>query len=274
VTQPPETPLSVEGIRGHLTTHTIGAALHVHDEVDSTNRLAAEMAQAGAPDGTVVIAEAQTRGRGRLGRHWLSPRGLNVYLSVILTRLQSPELLAWTPLMAGIAVVRAIKRVTGLAARLKWPNDVVSPRDGPSRKLAGILSEVAEDGPSRGPAIVVGIGINVNMPMEAFPEDLRPTATSLLVETGGRVDRSQLLAALLFETEGLYEHLLMHGPADLRAAYHDLSDTLGKQVRIELAGRGHLEGTAEAIAADGALRLRARNGTVLEIRAGDVVHLR
>ncbi len=274
MTQPPEAPLSVEGIRAHLTTHAIGAALHVHDEVDSTNRFAADLAQAGAPDGTVVVAEAQTRGRGRLGRHWFSPRGLNVYLSVILTRLQSPELSAWTPLMAGIAVVRAIKRVTGLAARLKWPNDIVSPRDGPSRKLAGILSEVAEAGPSRGPAIVVGIGINVNMPMEAFPEDLRPTATSLLVETGRRVDRSQLLAALLFETEGLYEHLLMHGPADLRAAYHDLSDTLGKQVRIELAGRGHLEGTAEAIAADGALRLRARNGTVLEIRAGDVVHLR
>jgi BirA family biotin operon repressor/biotin-[acetyl-CoA-carboxylase] ligase len=266
--------LSVEGIRAHLTTRTIGTALHVHDEVDSTNRLAADLARAGAPDGTVVVAEAQTSGRGRLGRPWLSPRGLNLYLSVILTRLQSPALSAWVPLMAGVAVVRAIKKVTGLAPRLKWPNDVVSPRDGPGRKLAGILSEVAGAGPSGEPAIVVGIGLNVNMPTEAFPEDLRPTATSLLVETGGRVNRSHLLAALLGEVEAPYEHLLAHGPADLRAAYRELSDTLGKRVRVELVGSGHLEGTAEAIAADGALRLRARNGTVLEIRAGDVVHLR
>lgn len=274
MTQPPEPPLSVEGLRAHLTTRTIGAALHLHDEVDSTNRLAGDLAQAGAADGTVVIAEGQTRGRGRLGRLWLSPRGLNVYLSVILTRLPSPEFLAWTPLMAGVAVVRAIKKVTGLDTRLKWPNDVVSPREGPSRKLAGILSEMAGDGPSGEPALVVGIGINVNMPMEAFPEDLRPTATSLLVETGGRVDRSRLLAMLFFEMEGIYEHLLAHGPADLRKAYGELSDTLGKRVRIELVGRGHLEGTAEAIAPDGALCLRSGNGNVLEIRAGDVVHLR
>jgi BirA family biotin operon repressor/biotin-[acetyl-CoA-carboxylase] ligase len=122
--------------------------------------------------------------------------------------------------------------------------------------------------------VVVGIGINVNMPPEAFPEDLRSSATSLLIETGHPIERAPLLAALLSELECLHDDLCEHGPDVIAKAYRSLCGTLGRQVRVELVGSGQVEGTAEEIAPDGALRLRTREGKILEIRAGDVVHLR
>ncbi len=272
---PPPGPIpSLETIRALLATRVIGATLHVHDEVDSTNRLAVDLAQAGTPDGTVVVAESQTAGRGRQGRQWFSPSGGNLYLSVILTGTNSPGIMTWIPLLASVAVVRAIQEVTGLSTRVKWPNDVLAYRDGHGRKVAGILAEATGGDPNDIRAIVVGIGINANMPLESFPEDLSPIATSLLIETEHPVDRIRLLATLLLEFEHLYAHLRTHGTAGIRESYLPLSDTLGKQVRIELVGGGQTEGTAEAIALDGALCLRAGDGTVVEIRAGDVVHLR
>lgn len=271
---PPGQPLTTEAIRSCLSTRIIGAVLHVHDEVDSTNHLAADLALAGAPDGTVVVADAQTKGRGRLGRPWVSPAGMNLYTSILLTRAQNSRFMTWIPLMAAIAVVRAILHTTGALLRIKWPNDVLAYRDGRSRKLAGILAETAGSRPGTHRAVVVGIGINVNMPIEAFPDDLQPIATSLLIETGRHIDRIPLLARLLLEMEQLYESLLEQETDGLTTAYHELCDTLGRQVRIELVGGGHAEGTAEAIAEDGALRLRTNTGTILEIRAGDVVHLR
>ena len=122
--------------------------------------------------------------------------------------------------------------------------------------------------------MVVGIGINVNMPAAALPEELRATATSLLIETGSSVDRGQLLVALLDELERLYDQACTHGPGDIAAAYQAACDTLGKRVQVELIGSEQIEGTAEVLAPDGALRLRTKNGKVLEIRAGNVVHLR
>jgi len=266
--------LSEESIRARLTTRVIGATLYVHDEVDSTNRLAADLAQAGAADGTVVVAESQTRGRGRLGRHWVSPSGMNLYVSIILTRMQPPPIITWIPLLAAVAVARTIHNAIGLPTRIKWPNDVLAYREGQARKIAGILAETTGGSPGGVRAVAVGIGINVNMPIEAFPEDLRPIATSLLIETGHTLDRVQFLASLLLEMEQLYEHLLKHGSARVMEPYCELSDTLGKHIQIELAGGGRAEGRAEAFAGDGALCLRTGNGTLLEIRAGDVVHLR
>src|SRR3989454_3171289 len=118
------------------------------------------------------------------------------------------------------------------------------------------------------------IGINVNMAVDASPKELRATATSLLIETGSPVDRGRLLATLLGELDRLYDHAGTHGPDDIEAAYRVACDTIGKPVRIELIGSEKIEGTAEGLASDGALRLLTKNGKVLEIRAGDVVHLR
>ena len=274
MTPQPDSPLSLETIRAHLKTRTIGSALSVHDEVDSTNRLLADRARAGASHGTVVVAESQTAGRGRLGRPWISPRGVNLYASILLTQSQAPPVLSWIPLLTAIAVVRAINLLTGVHVTVKWPNDVMVLRDGEGRKLAGILVEAIGSGPSGERGVVVGIGINVNMPAEAFPKDLRASATSLLIETGRPVERAPLLAALLGELEHLYGQLCDQGTGGIAAAYETICATLGKRVRVELGGSGQVEGAAEGLAPDGALRLRTKEGKILEIRAGDVVHLR
>ena len=265
-------PLSAGAIREHLQCAVIGRRLLVQDEVDSTNRLAMALAAEGAPDGTVVVADSQTQGRGRLGRGWLSPPGMNLYLSIVLTRAPA-TVTSWLSLMAGVAVVHAIEDVTGHRTQLKWPNDVLGERRGETRKLAGILAETSVNSSASGPIVVVGIGINVNMTLEAFPEELRATATSLLIETGHPVDRVRLLASLLGKSERLYEELLKD-PASVMTAYGDLCGTIGRRVRIDLVGEPALDGVAEGIAPDGALKLCRADGAVLEIRAGDVVHLR
>ena len=281
--------LSVETIRAHLKTRTIGATLHVHDEVDSTNRVLADLAREGAPNGTVVVAESQTAGRGRQGRRWVSPAGVNLYLSVMLDGTASSTVTGWFPLLAAVAVARAIKHETGLSTTVKWPNDVEvsqegqshpptpgAPRRAPSRgrKIAGILAEATGGDQNNRRIVVVGIGVNVNAPNESFPAELQARATSLLSETGRPADRAELLATLLLEIERLYDSVLAQGTAGIREAYLHLSNTIGKQVRVELVGGEKIQGTAESIALDGALCLRAVDGTVVEIRAGDVVHLR
>jgi BirA family transcriptional regulator, biotin operon repressor / biotin---[acetyl-CoA-carboxylase] ligase len=274
VSPPPEPPLSIEAVRAHLTTRTIGANLSVHDEVDSTNRLLVDLAHKGAADGTVVVADSQTAGHGRMGRQWVSPPGLNLYLSILLTRPQVAAVLTWIPLLAAVAIIRAVRNLTQLAARLKWPNDVLVLRNGNGHKLAGILVEAIGGGPAGARLVVVGIGVNVNMPIEAFPKDLCSTATSLLIETGRSVERARLLASLLAEMEVLYDQLCDQGPEGIAAVYRESCDTIGRRVRIELMGSEQVEGMAEGIAHDGALRLRGGDGKMLEIRAGDVVHLR
>ncbi len=274
MTTQPDSSLSLATIRAHLKTRTIGATLSVQNEVDSTNHLLADLARADTAHGTVVVAESQTAGRGRLGRSWVSPRGLNLYASILLARVQASSAITWVPLLAAIATVRTCKALTGLSLQIKWPNDVLVYRDGEGRKLAGILVEAINGGRAGAKAVVAGIGINVNMPPEAFPEELRSSATSLLIETGHPIERAPLLAALLGEVECLYDTLCEQGPGAIANAYRSLCGTLGRQVRVELVGSGQVEGTAEAIAPDGALRLRTPEGKILEIRAGDVVHLR
>jgi len=266
--------LSSDTIRAHLRTRAIGATLSVQDEVDSTNHFLENLARAGAAHGTVVVAESQTAGRGRLGRPWVSPRGLNLYVSILLAQAQASPAITWIPLLAAVAVVETIKNVTSLPVQVKWPNDVLVSRNGRDRKLAGILVEAIGRGEAGERAAVAGIGINVNMPIEVFPHELRTSATSLLIETGHPVERVCLLATLLGEVEGLYDDLCEHGPDGIANAYRHRCGTLGKRVRVELVGGGRVEGTAEGLASDGALRLRSDEGKILEIRAGDVVHLR
>lgn len=270
----PDPSFSIDRIRAQLKTHTIGATLHVYDEVDSTNRVLADLVRKGAPNGAVVLAESQTAGRGRQGRRWISPPGVNLYCSVMLDGAASTIATGWFPLLAAVAVARAITIETGFLPAVKWPNDVESSRGTSGRKIAGILAEATGGGQHHRQPIVLGIGVNVNAPLESFPPELQSRATSLLIETGHPTDRAALLAVLLLEIERLYESVLAQGTAEIRSAYLPLSNTLGKQVRVELVGGGQTEGTAETIAADGALCLRTADGTAVEIRAGDVVHLR
>jgi BirA family transcriptional regulator, biotin operon repressor / biotin---[acetyl-CoA-carboxylase] ligase len=259
--------LSIDMIRSALRTHSIGSHLELLDEVDSTNRRALALAEQRMPYGTVVVADAQTHGRGRLGRRWFSPPGVNLYVSILLQRTVFAEILTWIPLVTSLAVHRAVHDVTGLCTKLKWPNDVMADRNGSRRKLAGVLAESSDQ------ALVVGIGVNVNMPVEAFPAELRFCATSLMLETGRPVDRLALLTAVLGNAERLYEELL-HSPDQTTAAYRAACDTCGQQVRVEVTGQRSVAGFAEAIGSDGALGLRTTDGRLIELRAGDVIQLR
>jgi BirA family transcriptional regulator, biotin operon repressor / biotin---[acetyl-CoA-carboxylase] ligase len=272
-------PFRAEAVRRALSTSVLGRTLHLLDETASTNQEAYGLAQSGAADGTVVIAEMQTAGRGRLGRRWHSPPGKNLYCSVILRRAVAPDALsgwlAWVPLLCGLGVARAIQRVAGSPASVKWPNDVLIG----DRKVAGILCE-SGGAATAAPFVIIGIGINVNTPMNLFPDELRGLATSLAAEAGKPIDRVALLATLLSELEIRYGLYCSNHLADLRDEYRVRSSTLGRRVRIELAHGETVEGLAQAVNEDGSLRLvKGGQGNdhlevTLDIRAGDVVHLR
>ncbi|MEW6544797.1 MAG: biotin--[acetyl-CoA-carboxylase] ligase [Nitrospirota bacterium] len=284
----PFQPLTREAVLAQLRTKTLGRSLHVLDEVASTNTYASELAQRGAGHGTVVVAERQTAGKGRLGRHWHSPAAGNLYCSVIIQQPVPPALLAtwlsWLPLVSAVSVARAVQTIAEVHPSLKWPNDVLIG----DWKLGGLLCESggwsAPSSPSRPVTdrlegfVVIGIGLNVNMGRGDFPEELRSLATSLAEETSHAVDRSVLLAAILSELEDSTERLLPSLSKErdrFVTEYSRWCTTLGRPVRVSLADGRTVEGRADSIGTDGSLRLvLAETGTTLEIRAGDVLHLR
>ena len=266
-------PLEAKAIQKVLTTTTLGRTLHVLDIVTSTNTLAVRMAQEDAPHGTVVVSEAQSGGHGRLGRHWFSPPGRNLYCSVLLRtpvpRKRLTRWLSWTPLITALAAARAIHAVTGLSPSVKWPNDVLLGE----RKVGGVLCE-SGDLSSPAPYVVVGLGLNVNIEPGEFPEELQAIATSLAAETQRTFDRAALLAAFLSDLESRTEAFLAGHEADIRREYMVRCMTLGRKVRVERAGTDPLTGRAESIEADGSLKIIRDDGSALDIHAGDVIHLR
>ena len=268
--------LTPEAIRAVLRTKTFGRTLHILQEAPSTNTAALALAQKGAEDGTVVVAERQTAGRGRLGRSWYSPVRENLYCSVIVRQTPAPnrltEWLSWVPLLSAVAAARAVQIVTGLSPSLKWPNDIIIGQ----RKLGGVLCET-NGSRTQGRFVVVGIGINVNTPRDAFPDEIRQLATSLAAEAAHPFDRAALLAALLSELEIRFEGLIAEQFADVKREYTKLCSTLGRHVRISLASGESVEGQADSINPDGSLRIirnGANAGTILDLRAGDVTYLR
>ncbi len=239
------------------------------------------LAQNGAEDGTVVAAESQSAGRGRHARTWFSPPGLNLYCSIIVRSLGQglslADWLSWVPLTAALAVAEAVHTVAATSLALKWPNDLLLGE----QKVGGILCESSLAIPDN-PIVVIGIGLNVNIPRELFPDELRPIATSLFESTHRIVDRNRLLAQLLLDLEQSLDELRGHGPSRLLQAYQRRCTTLGRQVRVILGADEELHGTAVAITADGALQVRpsasaATAGTekpLVDVRAGDVIHVR
>jgi BirA family biotin operon repressor/biotin-[acetyl-CoA-carboxylase] ligase len=239
----------------------------VTGQTGSTNADLLAQAANGAPEGTVLVANEQSAGRGRMGRRWVSPPGAALMFSFVLRPAGvSPAKRGWIPLLAGVAVASAVFSVTGLDARLKWPNDVLIGE----AKLAGILAEQSGD------AIVTGIGINVSTQRGELPAG---PATSLAIAGAARLDRHELLRAILTEVERCYlAWTAPPGPGDpdpsgLRSRYRRLSATLTREVRIEFPGGATAQGTATDIDPDGRLLVRTPSGP-LAVSAGDIVHLR
>jgi BirA family transcriptional regulator, biotin operon repressor / biotin---[acetyl-CoA-carboxylase] ligase len=232
-------------------------------EVDSTQRVARDLARDGAEEGTIVVAEAQTAGRGRLGRTWHSPAGANLYCSILLRPAIAPATVPQIALVAGLAVARAIEGL-GLAPALKWPNDVLL--DG--RKAVGILTEMEAE-LERVRVVIVGIGVNVNLGAAALPEYLRDTATSLAVAAGRAIDRVGFAADVVAALEDDYARFLAGGFATLRAEWERRAALTGRRVTVR-AGDVDLGGDVVGVDDDGALGLRDATGAVRRVFAGEV----
>jgi BirA family transcriptional regulator, biotin operon repressor / biotin---[acetyl-CoA-carboxylase] ligase len=226
-------------------------------ELDSTNAEALRLSSAGEPQGLVVVADSQTSGRGRLGRSWWAEPGTSLLASWLIRPALEPERLPLLSLAAGTAAARAASAAAGVEVRLKWPNDLLL--DG--RKLGGILAESDGHG-----AVVVGLGLNVRQ--DAFPEEIRTTATSLAAGGGRTPARAWLLAATL---SGFGAR--MEAPQDALEDYRALCDTIGCMVRVERNDAASLEGEAVDVTDTGALLLETPSGRIV-VAAGDVVHLR
>jgi BirA family transcriptional regulator, biotin operon repressor / biotin---[acetyl-CoA-carboxylase] ligase len=238
----------------------------------STNADAVDQVGEGAPEGFTVVADEQTLGRGRLDRTWVSPYGAGLAMSVVLRPVVPEATWGWIPLVAGLAVVDALAD-QGLSAALKWPNDVVvdgDARDGSPgpRKLGGLLVERV------GAALVVGIGVNVDLAAVELPV---PRATSTRLE-GADVRREQLLVDVLVELRRLVLRWRAGGGdarrTGLRDEYAARCLTLGRRVRALLPGGDVVEGVAESVDDEGRLVVRSADGTVRVVSAGDVAHLR
>lgn len=249
-----------------MTTRRFGRHIEYRPTVGSTNDVAKELARAGAPEGLVVIADEQTTGRGRLGRAWSTPRGSALAVSLVLRPSLPPYEAPRITLVAAVAVAEAVRAVTGLPAGIKWPNDIQIG----GRKLCGILTEMEAE-MERVSFVVCGVGLNVNIPREQFPLELRETATSLMAELGRPVARAPLLQAMMARLEEGYDQLLAGRFAAVLDRWRALSVTLGQPVRVlAVAGGADLEGTAEDVDQDGALLVRTANGERRRVLAGDV----
>ncbi|MDE3040563.1 MAG: biotin--[acetyl-CoA-carboxylase] ligase [Nitrospirota bacterium] len=276
----PSPPLTRDTIHSTLSTTWLGRSIELFDCLSSTNREAVQLAQADVEHGTVVAADSQTAGRGRLSRTWFSPAGANLYCSIILRTIRPSnrltEWLSWLPLISALAAAEAIEQVSSIHVSVKWPNDLLISE----RKVGGILCE-SGTGMRSGPFQIIGVGINVNVDHDDWPADLRDSATSIWQERKIVVDRNRLLAQLLLELEHCIDELALHGTNRLALAYFQRCSTIGQTIKATLANGEMLVGLAEGIGQDGSLRVRPQatqsgSGTpeVVHLRVADIIHVR
>jgi BirA family transcriptional regulator, biotin operon repressor / biotin---[acetyl-CoA-carboxylase] ligase len=251
-------------IQFDLKTKVFGCKVFYHETLTSTMDEAFRLGMEGAPEGTVVCAEAQTKGRGRLGRTWSSPKHKGIYLSIILRPKLPPAELARLTLLSAVAVTEAVEKASGVDARIKWPNDILVK----NKKLSGILTELRAE-VDQMKFVVVGLGLNVNN----TAAHLIDGATSLKHETGKTFSRVEVVQEILRAFERRYAKIEKHGIEEVIQAWKTHAHTLGKWVRITDPA-GAVEGVAFDLDQDGGLLIRQDSGVVIKKMAGDVVQLR
>jgi BirA family biotin operon repressor/biotin-[acetyl-CoA-carboxylase] ligase len=253
--------MTEQEIRAHLTTKIFGKRIMIFDSLPSTNTHAKSLAINNAEEGTIVIAEEQTAGRGRLGRSWHTEPGKNLTFSLIIQPHLSPDHVGIISLYASVAVTSALTTVASVQLQCKWPNDVLIN----GRKCCGILSETTfTDGKIS--YVVIGIGVNINQ--SEFPPELASLATSLFLETGKCFDRTLVLAAILQQMESMYPLITSGRSSDIINQWQEHTTMFGNEVTINQDGR-LLRGTALRLAEDGGLIIATQNGEV-KVLAGDV----
>ena len=245
-------------------TKVIGRDIRVFEQTTSTNDVMEKLARDGVKAGVVVFAESQTKGRGRLGRKWISPAHKGLWFSILLRPDLRPQETTQLTVAAATALRRAIESETHLKPEIKWPNDILIG----GKKVAGILTELSAE-LDRVKHVILGIGVDVNLSAGEFPADLKKTATSLKIETGGTISRAELAAVILRELDGDYSRICAGKFPAVAEEWEENCVTIGKNVTVQIGDR-KIRGRAESLDDDGALRLRTEHGRLERITGGDV----
>lgn len=259
--------MRVPTILSKLETKIMGRKIIYAAELDSTQIRAHEMVAQGAIEGTVIIAEQQTQGRGTMGKKWFSPSGKGIWFSMVLKPRIPLQFISQLTLLVSVALCRTIRKVLQVEIGIKWPNDLLIE----GKKVSGILLESSgEDERLR--YVIAGVGISANLIAEDFPVDLRTKATSLRMAAGEEVNREELLCEFLLEFENLYQLFHEQGFAPIRTLWEALSVSLNCPIEVKTS-QGSIEGVAHGLDEMGALVVTLQNGSTQKIYSGDVIHL-
>ncbi len=251
-------------IQADLNTRCIGREVVWYEQTDSTNLRAYDLGEQGRADGTVVLADSQSAGKGRMGRRWESPAVVNLYTSVLLRPAILPRYAPQLTFVSAAAVALAVQEISGLDPQVKWPNDILLG----GKKVAGLLNEMSAE--TEGiHFVILGIGVNLNMTADQFPDDLRYPATSLLIEKGQAVSRLAFARCLYRHLDELYHQYLAEGFAPIRQQWESFWNLNGRRVEVDYYDR-KVQGQVTGLDPDGALLLRLDDGCEEKVLAGDV----
>ena len=245
-------------------TAVIGRDIRVFEETTSTNDVVEKLARDGVKEGVVVFAESQTKGRGRLGRKWMSPARKGLWFSILLRPAMRPATVTQLTIAAATGLFRALRSQTGLTPEIKWPNDILIR----GKKIAGILTELSAE-LDKVKYVILGMGVDVNLGANEFPPELRKIATSLKIESGRRQDRAELAIKILQELDRDYARVCNGQFEAVANEWEEHCTTIGQNVIIQIGDR-IIRGTAESLDTDGALLLRTQHGRLERIIGGDV----
>jgi BirA family transcriptional regulator, biotin operon repressor / biotin---[acetyl-CoA-carboxylase] ligase len=256
--------ITADEIRLGLTTHFIGRNIHYEETVESTQRIAHRFASEDVPEGTVIVAEEQLSGRGRMDRKWHSPKYTGIWMSLVIRPniplSNAPQL----TLLTAVAIVQAIEETTDLLPEIKWPNDILIN----GKKVTGILTELQAEA-DRIHSIIIGIGLNVNQAIEDFPLELQETASSLFIESGKKVSRSELIRSFFKIFEKLYTVYLDQGFLPIKILWEGYASSIGKYIRARTITTT-IEGKALGITDDGVLKVEDQTGLIHHIYSADI----
>ncbi|WP_409251159.1 biotin--[acetyl-CoA-carboxylase] ligase [Bacillus sp. SCS-153A] len=256
--------VSEEEIHPGLRTRSIGRVIKYIESVPSTQKIAHTLAQEGAEEGTAVIAEEQTEGRGRLLRSWHSPKGTGIWMSIILKPQLPPQKAPQFTLIAAVAVVQAIEEICGLSPEIKWPNDILLN----GRKVTGILTELQAEADKIN-SIIIGIGMNVNQKADDFPEELQSIATSLSLEKSEKISRVKLIQRVMEKLELYYEIYMDKGFTPIKLLWESYAISIGRKITARTI-TGSIHGKALGINEDGVLRIEDEEGQIHEVYSADI----
>jgi BirA family transcriptional regulator, biotin operon repressor / biotin---[acetyl-CoA-carboxylase] ligase len=256
--------ITADEIRLGLKTNFIGKNIHYEDSVESTQKIAHRLAYEDVPEGTVVIAEEQISGRGRMDRKWHSPKYTGIWMSLILRpNIPLPKAPQLT-LLTAVSVVQAIEDLTGLTPEIKWPNDILLN----GKKITGILTELQAES-DRIHSIIIGMGINVNQKLTDFPLDLQKIASSLLIEKGAEISRASLIKGIFTQFEKMYLLYLKEGFLPIKLLWESYAISIGKQIKARTL-MGTIEGKALGITEEGVLCIKDQDGIIHQIYSADI----